>query len=61
MRWTEWLVCWFKPSHWRDHHSLKAEERHNPVDGAYRYIDPQDGIGAESYDRVNVERDVRKP
>ena len=27
MRWTEWLLCWFKPSHWRDNHPFKAAER----------------------------------
>ena len=25
------------------------------------YINPQHGIGAESYDRVDVDRDFRKP
>ena len=63
MRWTEWLLCWFKPSHWRDDQPLTPGERAgaNPVDGPDGYIDPQRGVGAEGYDRVDVERDVRKP
>jgi hypothetical protein len=63
MQWTEWLMCWFKPSHWRDDHPLTPEERAgaNPVDGPDGYIDPQRGVGAESYDRVDVARDLRKP
>jgi hypothetical protein len=44
MRCMEGLMCWFKPSHWRDHHSLKAEEQPNPVDGADGYTDPRDGV-----------------
>ena len=42
---------------------MTAEERAaaEAVDGPDGYIDPQRGIGAESYDRVDVERDLRKP
>jgi hypothetical protein len=38
MRWTEWLMCWIKPSHWRDHHPFEAEERAEakPIDGPDR-------------------------
>ena len=58
-----WIKRWWNPAQWRDDHPLSAEERterSNP-DGPDEYIDPQHGIGAESYDRVDVEREFRKP
>jgi hypothetical protein len=51
VRWTEWLMCWLKPSHWRDHHPFKAEAK--PVDRPDRHIHPQYAAGAESHDRVD--------
>jgi hypothetical protein len=39
MSWTESLICWFKPSHWRDHRRLTVAERSNasPADAPHGY------------------------
>jgi hypothetical protein len=63
MKLSDRIRRWWAPAQWRDDHPLTEEERaqqRNP-DGPDHYVDAQHGIGAESYDRVDVERDLRKP
>ena len=63
MKLTDRLRRWWKPAQWQEDHPLSDEER---ADNAQfqtedEYINPQHGVGAESYDRVDVDRDFRKP
>jgi len=63
MKLTDRIRRWWKPAQWHDDHPLSDEERArrtNP-DAPDGYVDPQHGFGAESYDRIDVERDLRKP
>jgi hypothetical protein len=52
---------WWKPS--QDDHPLTDEEREQrtDLDVPDGYVDPEHGVGAESWDRIDVERDLRKP
>ena len=54
---------WWKPAQWQDDHPLTDEERaqRTHLDAPDGYAEPQHGIGAESWDRVDVERDLHKP
>ena len=54
---------WWNPAQWNDDHPTPTdvERAKEPVTGAEAFIQPQHGVGAESYDRVDVERDLRKP
>ena len=55
---------WWAPARWRDDHPLSADEREQEdefLESADVAVRPQHGIGAESYDRIDVERDFRKP
>ena len=63
MKLTDRIRRWWSPAQWRDDHPLTDEERaqRRDPDSPDEYVDPQHGIGAESYDRVDVERDFRKP
>ena len=63
MRLTDKLKRWWKPAQWQDDHPLSEQERANRAQFQTEdeYINPQHGTGAESYDRVDVERDFRKP
>ena len=63
MKLTDRLRRWWRPAQWQEDHPLSEQER---ADSAQfqtedEYINPQHGIGAESYDRVDVDRDFRKP
>ena len=63
MKLSDRISRWWKPAKWQDDHPLTDEEREqrrdlNIPDG---YSEPQHGVGAESWDRVDVERDFRKP
>jgi hypothetical protein len=51
----------WKPS--QEDHALTDEEREQAaeLDRPDGYVDPEHGIGAESWDRIDVERDFRKP
>jgi hypothetical protein len=42
MSWTESLLCWFKPSHWRDQRRLAVAEPSNTsrADGAADTAEP---------------------
>jgi len=54
---------WWKPAQWRDDHPLSEDERaarENP-DAPDGFVDPSLPIGASTYDRVDVDRDFRKP
>jgi len=62
MKLTDRLRRWWKPAQWQEDHPLSDQER---ADNAQlqtedEYVNPQHGIGAESYDRVDVDRDFRK-
>jgi hypothetical protein len=64
MRLRERLQRWWKPARWREDHPPSAEEyeesRH--VDRPDGYMEPQSGmLGVDSYERVDVERDLREP
>jgi hypothetical protein len=63
MRLTDRIRRWWKPAQWRDDHPLTAEERarDEAAGGPDGFVDAQHGMGAESYDRVDVDRDFRKP
>jgi hypothetical protein len=63
MRLTDRLKRWWKPAQWQEDHPLSEQERENKAQFQTEdeYINPQHGIGAESYDRVDVDRDFRKP
>jgi hypothetical protein len=56
------LKKWWAPAQWREDHPLTEDERRqqHPPDAPDDFVDPQHGFGAESYDRVDVERDFRK-
>jgi hypothetical protein len=41
MRWAESLMCWFRPSHWRDRQA-------NPASDAHGYTEPQHSAAAET-------------
>ena len=63
MRLTDRFRRWWKPAQWAEDHPFSEQER---ADAAQRntedaYVHPQHGFGAESYDSVDVERDLRKP
>lgn len=55
MRSMEWLMCWFKPSHWRDQHPFKTDEQAEAklVDAPDRQVQAQHGLGPESHDRAD--------
>ena len=63
MRLTDRFKRWWKPAQWQDDHPLSEQERANKAQFQTEdeYINPQHGTGAESYDRVDVDRDFRKP
>ena len=63
MNFRDRLKRWWKPAEWREDHPPSAEqyEESRHVERPDGYMDPQHGIGAESYDRVDVERDLREP
>jgi hypothetical protein len=54
---------WWKPAQWRDDHPPSAEqwEESRHVERPDGFVDPQTAIGAEGYDKVDVERDLRGP
>ena len=54
---------WWKPAQWDEDHPLSAEERasHANADGPDGFVDPSLPVGAATYDRVDVDRDFRKP
>ena len=63
MNLSDRIKRWRSPAQWRDDHPLSDEERaqaSNP-DTPDGYVEPQHGIGAESYDGVDLEREFRKP
>lgn len=62
MKLSDRIRRWWKPASQGDH-ALTDEEREQrtDVDVPDGYSEPQHGIGAESWDRVDVERDLRKP
>jgi hypothetical protein len=61
MKVSDRIRRWWKPAH--EDHALTDEEREQKaeLDVPDGYVDPQHGIGAESWDRIDVERDLRKP
>jgi hypothetical protein len=63
MKLRDRLKRWRNPAQWRDDHPLTDEERAQAaaLGSADEAVRPQHGIGAESYDRIDVERDLRKP
>ena len=46
MRWIESLFCWFRPSHWRDRHTLQSNA--NPASGPHGYGEPQHSAADEA-------------
>jgi hypothetical protein len=58
-RWKKW----WRPAQWREDHPLTEAERdqQHPPDAPDGFVDAQHGFGPESYDRVDTERDFRKP
>jgi hypothetical protein len=63
MKLSERIRRWWNPAHGEDEHALTDEEREQQtgLDVPDGYSEPQHGTGAESWDRVDVERDFRKP
>jgi hypothetical protein len=65
MKLSDRIRRWWKPAQWQDEHPLTDEEREQRlevgIEAPDEYVDPQHGVGAESWDRVDVERDFRKP
>jgi hypothetical protein len=63
MKLSDRISRWWKPAKWQDDHPLTDEEREQrgDLDIPDGYSEPQHGIGAESWDRIDVERDFRKP
>jgi hypothetical protein len=61
MKLSDRIRRWWKPS--QEDHALTDEEREQQtdLDVPDGYVDPEHGIGAESWDRIDVERDFRKP
>ena len=58
------LRRWWTPAQWRDDHPPTADEydesRH--VERPDGFVDPQSAmLGVDSYERVDVERDLRQP
>ena len=56
------LMRWWKPAQWNDEHP-GANETSPPWSPSHAdgVIQPQHGVGAESWDRIDTERDLRKP
>lgn len=54
MSWMESLMCWFKPSHWREFRAHKAAERSQTVavERPADPVPPDEARPAESADRV---------
>jgi hypothetical protein len=46
MRWTESLMCWFRPSHWRDRHAPQSHD--NPASGQHGYTESQHSAADEA-------------
>jgi hypothetical protein len=63
MKLSDRIRRWWKPGQWEDDHPLSDEERaqRTDLDVPDGYAEPQHGFGAESWDRIDVERDLRKP
>jgi hypothetical protein len=63
MRLRERWMRWWRPAEWREDHPSEAGDGlyGRTVDGAPGLVEPQHGVGAESWDRVDVDRDFRKP
>jgi hypothetical protein len=65
MKLSDRIRRWWKPAQWEDDHPLSDEERAQAqrihLDAPDGYSEPQHGFGGESWDRVDVERDLRKP
>jgi hypothetical protein len=56
---------WWRPGEGQQDHPLTDEEREQKteldIERPDGYVDPEHGVGAESWDRIDVERDFRKP
>jgi hypothetical protein len=46
MGWIESLMCWFRPSHWRDRHAQQSNP--NPASGPHGYTEPQHSAADET-------------
>jgi len=62
MKLSDRIRRWWKPAQWQDNHPLSDEEREQRahLDTPDGYSVPQHGFG-EDWDRVDAERDLRKP
>jgi hypothetical protein len=62
MKLRDRLMRWWKPAQWEEDHPLSDAERvDRSLQDPDRLMNSQHGVGAESWDRVDVERDLRKP
>jgi hypothetical protein len=63
MKLSDRIRRWWKPGQSQEDHALTDEEREQrtDLDVPDGYGEPQHGTGAESWDRIDVERDFRKP
>ncbi len=59
MRLTDKIKRWWKPAQWNDDHP--DEQPYKELDTDDSFMHSQHGIGAESYDRIDVEQDFKKP
>ena len=46
MGWIESLMCWFRPSHWRDRHAQQSNP--NPANGPNGYTEPQQAAAQDA-------------
>jgi hypothetical protein len=62
MKLSDRIRRWWKPAQWEDDHPLtEAERAESAAERAEREEGTQLPLGASTYDRVDVERDLRKP
>jgi hypothetical protein len=60
MKLTDRLRRWWKPAQWQEDHPLSEQERTDPSRHAEDEL-VHDQLGLGSYDRVDVDRDFKKP
>jgi hypothetical protein len=62
MRLTDRIKRWWKPAQWQEDHPMSEQERADPSRHVEdELIHGQHGTGGDSYDRIDVDRDFRKP
>ena len=63
MKLSERIKRWWNPAQWQDDHPLTDEEREQreALDVPDGFSEPQHVFGGDTYDRIDVDRDFRKP